>query len=483
MPRTTIHSRNFIKMPASRQFIWITLNSSPGVLSFQLYRSINTNLHRHFVRKMCRFLLFVGREPILVADLLTKPAHSIINQSFDCRLRVDLQRPLNGDGFGVGWYPDMPCDGCTSPCDTSNESLLASPGLKRRGSGYRGFPQITPLTSVESEDSLPIIRTTSEDQIITTTLEGRGRMGSTQLNEAELSQLSIVETRKNALRTNKSNSQLDLIKVYTAADGPCVFTSILPAWNNLNLIRLSEKIRSRLVFAHVRAASAGFPVSETNCHPWCYGRFLWMHNGYIADFPKLKRKLQASLRDELYHYVQGNTDSEWAFALFLNQLDDPLNKNYTTEQIKQALLQMIALLNQWSKEEGISKTSLFNFAVTDGKTTICSRYVNSKTGEPASLFYSCGTRFEAESEPGLYKMVKSNKREDVVIVTSEPLTFERSDWLPVPANSLIIITPKLNVLISPVMDEYHSATRKSAATWNPIFARTPKVTEATPVWG
>ena len=54
---------------------------------------------------MCRFVLFVGRDPILIADLLTRPAHSIINQSFDCRLRLDLQRPLNGDGFGVGWYP------------------------------------------------------------------------------------------------------------------------------------------------------------------------------------------------------------------------------------------------------------------------------------------------------------------------------------------------------------------------------------------
>eukprot|EP00158_Paraphelidium_tribonemae_P007224 Partr_v1_DN28159_c4_g1_i2_m56092 putative glutamine amidotransferase len=53
---------------------------------------------------MCRFLLFTGRQPITLADLLTKPAHSIINQSFDSKLRLDLHRPLNGDGFGVGWY-------------------------------------------------------------------------------------------------------------------------------------------------------------------------------------------------------------------------------------------------------------------------------------------------------------------------------------------------------------------------------------------
>lgn len=37
-------------------------------------------------------------------QLLTKPAHSIIRQAFDPRLRVDHQRPINGDGFGVGTY-------------------------------------------------------------------------------------------------------------------------------------------------------------------------------------------------------------------------------------------------------------------------------------------------------------------------------------------------------------------------------------------
>lgn len=62
-----------------------------------------------------------------------------------------------------------------------------------------------------------------------------------------------------------------------------------------------------------------------------------MHNGGIAEFPKIKRKLQASLSDELFDVVLGNTgiyiyklelyhhntpftDSEWAFALFLSKV-------------------------------------------------------------------------------------------------------------------------------------------------------------------
>jgi len=54
---------------------------------------------------MCRFLIYKGAEPIRLSNLLTKPQHSIINQSFDSRLRLDRRRPINGDGFGLAYYP------------------------------------------------------------------------------------------------------------------------------------------------------------------------------------------------------------------------------------------------------------------------------------------------------------------------------------------------------------------------------------------
>ena len=37
--------------------------------------------------------------------------------------------------------------------------------------------------------------------------------------------------------------------------------------------------RSSLVFAHVRAASLGSSVTEANCHPFAFSRYLFMHNG------------------------------------------------------------------------------------------------------------------------------------------------------------------------------------------------------------
>ena len=48
---------------------------------------------------MCRFTLYLG-PPIRLASLLTEPEHSLIRQSAHAQER----EPLNGDGFGVGWY-------------------------------------------------------------------------------------------------------------------------------------------------------------------------------------------------------------------------------------------------------------------------------------------------------------------------------------------------------------------------------------------
>jgi len=49
---------------------------------------------------MCRFTLYLG-PPVRMATLLTEPSHSLILQSFQSSERPE---PLNGDGFGVGWY-------------------------------------------------------------------------------------------------------------------------------------------------------------------------------------------------------------------------------------------------------------------------------------------------------------------------------------------------------------------------------------------
>ncbi|MBS1508162.1 MAG: class II glutamine amidotransferase [Bacteroidetes bacterium] len=49
---------------------------------------------------MCRLMAYKGT-PIVIDKLLYQPKNSLINQSFHAR---EIEEPLNGDGFGVGWY-------------------------------------------------------------------------------------------------------------------------------------------------------------------------------------------------------------------------------------------------------------------------------------------------------------------------------------------------------------------------------------------
>jgi hypothetical protein len=49
---------------------------------------------------MCRWLAYSG-SPVLLEDLLYRPANSLVTQSKHARLGVET---TNGDGFGVGWY-------------------------------------------------------------------------------------------------------------------------------------------------------------------------------------------------------------------------------------------------------------------------------------------------------------------------------------------------------------------------------------------
>ena len=75
---------------------------------------------------------------------------------------------------------------------------------------------------------------------------------------------------------------------YGSGSGPAVYRSVAPAWADANLRELAAHIESPLFLAHIRAA-IGSPVQQTNCHPFRHGRWLFVHNGFIADLHLLRR--------------------------------------------------------------------------------------------------------------------------------------------------------------------------------------------------
>jgi glutamine amidotransferase len=105
---------------------------------------------------------------------------------------------------------------------------------------------------------------------------------------------------------------------------PAVFKSTDPAWNDQNLREIAGRIRTPMLFAHIRA-STGTAVQRTNCHPFRHGRWLWMHNGFLDGFQRVKRDLTVAVAPELYPEIEGTTDSELLFhlALTFGLVDDP----------------------------------------------------------------------------------------------------------------------------------------------------------------
>lgn len=103
-----------------------------------------------------------------------------------------------------------------------------------------------------------------------------------------------------------------------------------------------------------------------------------------------------------------------------------------------------------------------NFVVTDGSTVVATRYISSRTSEASSLFFSSGTSFDEYqgSGRGLYRMTKADKRENIIMIASEPLTFERSDWMEVKTNTMMVITPKVRVSYAESMGKQPVLTRR-----------------------
>ena len=102
----------------------------------------------------------------------------------------------------------------------------------------------------------------------------------------------------------------------TTASTPRLYRSVHPAWNDRNLRELAAGISSPLFFAHIRA-STGTAIQETNAHPFRHGRWLWMHNGLIREFPRVRRELVLAVDDSLFASIEGTTDSETMFYLAL----------------------------------------------------------------------------------------------------------------------------------------------------------------------
>jgi predicted glutamine amidotransferase len=238
----------------------------------------------------------------------------------------------------------------------------------------------------------------------------------------------IVQSLHSRLGAEETNGDGFGIGWYGKQESPAVFHSVEPAWNDRNLRELAGHISSPLVFAHIRA-STGSPVQQTNCHPFRHGRWLWMHNGFLDGFAKVKRDLTVAVDPELYPEIEGTTDSELMFhlALTFGLEDDP----------PQAVARTIGLVESVGHEHGLEFPFQGTIATSDGERVWAFRY--SSEGKSRSLFFSTDVRTLRALYPEneLLRDLGDESR----LVVSEPLGDLPGAWNEVPESSYGVIQP------------------------------------------
>ena len=204
---------------------------------------------------------------------------------------------------------------------------------------------------------------------------------------------------------------------------PGLYKSIHPAWNDRNLRELAKHISSPLFFAHIRA-STGTAVQETNAHPFRHGRWLFMHNGLVLEFPRVRRDLLLAIDPLLIAELEGSSDSEVLFhlALTFGLENDPLT----------ALEYMVGLVEEVGHRHEIEYPIQMTVATTDGERIIAARYSSER--QSRSLYFSTDARTLKAQHPDIEELQELS--DETRAIVSEPLGDVVGAWNRMPESSI-----------------------------------------------
>jgi predicted glutamine amidotransferase len=200
---------------------------------------------------------------------------------------------------------------------------------------------------------------------------------------------------------------------------PGLYREVRPAWSDENLRYLCRHIRSHLFFAHIRAAT-GTQITRPNCHPFVCNNWLFMHNGFIGDWNRLRRRIENLIPDEVYPARLGTTDSEAVFLAIMGAgiESSPVN----------ATLRVLQHITGLLGENGHKVSMRFTSALANGRDLYAFRYAVNDAAN--TLYYRAAG--------------------DGVVVVSEPLDEDHASWKAVPENSVLVAEAGKKTEIFPI---------------------------------
>ncbi len=206
---------------------------------------------------------------------------------------------------------------------------------------------------------------------------------------------------------------------------PGLYREVRPAWSDDNLRYLCRHLQSHLFFAHVRAAT-GTAVTRPNCHPFACGRWLFMHNGFIGSWSRLRRQVEDLIPDKLYAARVGTTDSEAIFLAMMGAgIDNPV------AAAEKVLAKLTDFVNQTEPGDRLR----FTAALSNGRDLYAFRYaVNDRAN---TLYY--------------------RESEENIVIVSEPLERDHRNWVSVPENHALVASAGGRACILPLLHRHQEA--------------------------
>lgn len=221
------------------------------------------------------------------------------------------------------------------------------------------------------------------------------------------------------------------IAAYGADPTPRVAHGVGAAHSDPDFHRVSSLVSSHTVVAHVRLASVG-AVEMRNSHPFLHGRWSFVHNGTLRDFPEHRKALEALIHPELRVNIQGTTDSERCLYLFLTRLSarSALDAPARVDDVARALAETMQLVAELTDKPGQPRSAM-NFLATDGEVMVATR-------RHRTLFISDGRR-----GPCGKTRVPAGTRLEQLVIASEALCGDQTGWEEIPEESIVGVDGQL----------------------------------------
>jgi glutamine amidotransferase len=216
---------------------------------------------------------------------------------------------------------------------------------------------------------------------------------------------------------------------YGSAGGmPGRYRSVSPAWSDPNLRDLATHIESPLFLAHIRATT-GTAVQQTNCHPFRHGRWLFVHNGAIRDFERIRRDLVVAIDPRYFNGLTGSTDSETLFYLALTfGLED---------QPVVGVERAVGFVEATARAHGIDEPIQMTLGLSDGTRLWAIRYSSEHASR--TLYVSADRETVQALHPDNPRFARLTDEDRIVV--SEPLSDLPGVWLEVPESTVLVIQP------------------------------------------